>query len=91
MRYEDIGGVIRICYNTGNVNGSNHVGGVCGLFVHGSSISNCYNTGNISGGDIYGLKDDDSTTDTCYYIAESDIVNGGRTATQFADGSVTWY
>ena len=44
-------GNISDCYNTGNVIGSERVGGIVGYMVMGAygNISNCYNTGDILG------------------------------------------
>ncbi|MCQ2235263.1 MAG: hypothetical protein MJZ24_11055, partial [Paludibacteraceae bacterium] len=40
------------CYNTGSVNGSEYVGGVCG--ENGGTVSNCHNTGSVNGSEIVG-------------------------------------
>lgn len=42
------GGTIENCYNAGTVNGSMHVGGVCGATT-GGTITDCYNIGNVIG------------------------------------------
>ena len=73
------GGTIDNCYNAGNINGQQGVGGICGRnngvfkfasfsFIAGV-IKNCYNTGNISGshskiGGVCGLNN--FTLENCY-------------------------
>ena len=40
--------VITNCYNTGNVTGSNYVGGIVGYASSYATITNCYNTGSVT-------------------------------------------
>ena len=47
--FNDFGGTITGCYNTGIVSGNNTVGGVCGFNI--GAITGCYNTGTVSGND----------------------------------------
>ena len=84
------------CYNAGEVSGcdgSYHIGGVCGCNDKGT-ITNCYNAGEASGCDgsseigvVCGYNADGIITN-CYYLASEESTDGGRTATQFADGTV---
>ena len=61
-------GTITNCYNTGQVSGTESLGGICGIAM--GTIVNCYNTGNIQGekdnnGGICGLISA-STVKNCY-------------------------
>ncbi|GHU70525.1 hypothetical protein FACS189450_05120 [Spirochaetia bacterium] len=49
--YNDIGGAIIACSNTGNVSGANSVGGICGSNI--GTIIACSNTGIVSGSSSY--------------------------------------
>ena len=91
------GGTIDNCYNAGNINGQQGVGGICGRnngvfkfasfsFIAGV-IKNCYNTGNISGshskiGGVCGLNN--FTLENCYNTGN---VTGGTSAS-FVGGIV---
>lgn len=48
------------CYNTGNVNGVDLIGGITGGLYNGVQLQNCYNTGNVNGdmsaGGIVGIN-----------------------------------
>ena len=44
--WNDVGTITR-CYNTGTVNGTTYVGGVCG--INEGKITGCYNTGEVTG------------------------------------------
>ncbi len=49
-------GVIKICINTGNVNGSDgHIGGVAGETGNNSTVSNSFNSGAVAGGGQGGI------------------------------------
>ena len=50
---DNVKGIISNCYNKGEVNGNNYIGGVVGNNV-GTPINNCYNTGNVNGNDYIG-------------------------------------
>ena len=92
------------CYVTGNVSGSEYVGGVAGQISGSSTMKNCYNTGSVSGtsnvggvaGRVYG-----STVQSCYntgsvtgtgqYVGgvAGDIIGGGRVQSCYSTGSVS--
>ena len=66
--YNDGGGTIQNCYNTGAVSGSEIVGGVCGNNNYGA-IQKCYNTGAVRGtaskiGGVCG--NNDGAIEDCY-------------------------
>lgn len=69
------GGTIENCYNTGTVNGTLYVGGVCGA-TYGGAITDCYNTGKVVGssnaGGICGMNTGGAIS-RCYNTGE---VNG---------------
>lgn len=44
---------IENCYNTGDVQATTYIGGICGGNVN--SVANCFNTGNLKGGFIGGI------------------------------------
>ena len=88
--------IIRDCYNIGNItggidNGGSYTGGICGFYLSGQ-IFNCYNVGEITGGNyidkiaVYGYNEPTN----CYYLSDTDTdtVPAGKTAAQFADGTV---
>lgn len=88
--------IIRDCYNIGNItggidNGGSYTGGICGFYLSGQ-IFNCYNVGEITGGNdidkiaVYGYNQPTN----CYYLSDTDTdtVPAGKTAAQFADGTV---
>ncbi|MGN0115548.1 MAG: GLUG motif-containing protein, partial [Acutalibacteraceae bacterium] len=93
------------CYNTGAVaaNGtrSTDVGGVCGYLYATSStaakVINCYSIGTPSTpknsqsnlGGVCG-KNYNGTIENCYYLAETEDENSGKTTSQFASGEVAY-
>lgn len=92
--------IIRDCYNIGNITGSSYTdgsytGGICGFYLSGQ-IFNCYNVGEITGGNysyiekiaVYGY--DYNSPTNCYYLSDTDTDTdpAGKTAAQFADGTV---
>ena len=103
--YANIGGIsglnygtIANCYNTGTATATgllSRVGGVCGGTGSSGKISNCYNTGTVTATDsdtdidgicarIYG------SITNCYYLADTEDKNGGKTIAQFASGEVAY-
>ncbi len=61
-------GIVSNCYNTGNVAGTERVGGVCGYNYY-ATVTNCYNTGNVTGtGDYVGgvCGENYTTVTNCY-------------------------
>ena len=58
------------CFNTGEVEGLDDVGGICGHFNYEGIIKSCFNTGKVSGnsniGGVCGKNDDNSTIKNCY-------------------------
>ena len=90
-------GTITNCYNTGTVSGSSsYVGGVCGYnarYLSKGTITGCYNTGTISGnqyvGGVCGTNESGTITN-CYYLANNDDGNGGKTEEQFKSGEVCY-
>ncbi len=71
-------GTITSCYNTGNVNGNSHIGGVCGS--NSGYAINCYNTGTVSGErNVGGVCGAGSIITNCYNtgaVSGTDIVGG---------------
>lgn len=89
------GGIVN-CYNTGNVDGADNVGGICG-YSSNANLTNCFNTGSVSSesatnlGAICGTYDNNSVYSTnCYYLNGTDVSEtaNAKTADQFASGEV---
>ena len=82
--YNDVeysGGTVTNCYNTGSVNGKDHVGGVAG--INEDTVTDCYNVGSINGnkyvgGVVGGNSWDDTVTDCCNtgIVTGKDYVGG---------------
>lgn len=73
-------------------NGGEYVGGMCGQ--NKGKITNCYYAGSVNGtsnvGNICGILDSEGIITYCYYLANKDDGNGGKTSDQFANGEVAW-
>ena len=73
-------------------NGGEYVGGMCGQ--NKGTITNCYYAGSVNGtsnvGNICGILDSEGIITYCYYLANKDDGNGGKTSDQFANGEVAW-
>ena len=90
-------GTITNCYNAGNltaIESSATIGGICG-YNNGGTIANCYNIGTVtatsSGADISGICGYYfGPVTNCYYLADTEDENGGKTAEQFASGEVAY-
>lgn len=83
--------LISDCYNVGTITGANFVGGIAGRVDFYSYISNCYNAGQITGQNTGEITADVSDhLLNCYYLSDTDTdtVPAGKTAAQFADGTV---
>jgi len=75
--------IIRNCYNSGTIHGSNECGAISGWLGGGwSHVSNCYNTGTVTIGDAvchdFG-RNGGCWFHNCYYLdtTETDNVNNG--------------
>lgn len=94
----DTDGTITNCYNTGTVTATgttSYVGGVCARTGSDGIISNCYNTGTVTATDpntdIGGICALPYGWDqNCYYLADTEDENGGKTIAQFASGEVAY-
>ena len=85
------------CYNAGNltaIESSAAIGGICG-YNNGGTVTNCYNTGTVTAtssgadiSDICGYYFGPITN--CYYLADTEDENGGKTTAQFASGEVAY-
>lgn len=90
-------GTITNCYNAGNltaIESSATIGGICG-YNNGGTIANCYNTGTVtaasSDADISGICGYNfGPIKNCYYLADTEDENGGKTAAQFASGEIAY-
>ena len=90
------GGTIANCYNTGTVTATGpvaSVGGVCGCSIE--LISNFYNIGTVtaasSDADISGICGYNfGPVKNCYYLADTEDENGGKTTAQFASGEIAY-
>ena len=90
-------GTITNCYNAGNltaIESSATIGGICG-YNNGGTIANCYNTGTVtaasSGADISGICGYNfGPIKNCYYLADTEDENGGKTTAQFVSGEVAY-
>ena len=85
-------GNVEKCYNNGNIDGDNNIGGIVG--INKGSISSSYNTGKITGvgyraGGICGQNSSDSYIYSCYNIGNVDVENnpGGIVGGDF--GTIT--
>lgn len=93
----DNDGTIANCYNTGTVTATGSVasvGGVCGCSTT-APISNCYNIGTVtatsSDADISGICGYNfGPVTNCYYLADTEDENGGKTAAQFVSGEIAY-
>lgn len=94
----DTDGTITNCYNTGTVTATgttSYVGGVCARTGSDGIISNCYNTGTVTATDpntdIGGICALPYGWDqNCYYLADTEDENGGKTTAQFASGEIAY-
>lgn len=88
----NVNGRIENCYTTSSVNGTTYIGGVCGRNDTRSIILNSYNLGAVSGTtNVGGVRGDTKGTITnCYYLANEDDKNGGKTEEQFKNGEVAY-
>ena len=90
-------GTITNCYNAGNltaIESSATVGGICG-YNNGGTVTNCYNTGTVtatgSDADISGICGYYfGPIKNCYYLADTEDENGGKTTAQFASGEIAY-
>ncbi len=90
-------GTITNCYNAGNltaIESSATIGGICG-YNNGGTIANCYNTGTVtatsSGADISSICGYNfGPIKNCYYLADTEDENGGKTTAQFVSGEVAY-
>lgn len=90
-------GILTNCENSGEVssdgNGA-YVGGICGNNSSNGAVKNCYNIGNVSGTSDYVSKvcgyNDGGTVANCYYLAQTEDGNGGKTEEQFTSGEVAY-
>lgn len=90
-------GTITNCYNAGNltaIESSATIGGICG-YNNGGTVTNCYNIGTVtatsSGADISGICGYNfGPIKNCYYLADTEDENGGKTAAQFASGEIAY-
>lgn len=90
-------GTITNCYNAGNltaIESSATIGGICG-YNNGGTVTNCYNTGTVTAtgsvasvGGVCGCSIAPITN--CYYLADTEDENGGKTTAQFASGEVAY-
>ena len=95
------GAVVEDCYNTGEIHSYYDAGGIVGYYSdddYGFTIKNCYNIGSVSSDTRYwneissyvnGPAPEGDITN-CYYLADTETVDGGRTDKQFASGEVAW-
>lgn len=85
-------GTIQNCYNNSTVNGTQNIGGICGFNESCSQILNCHNVGVFNGtSDFGGVCGKNSGTITnCYYLANVEDNNGGKTEEQFNCGEVAY-
>lgn len=90
-------GTITNCYNAGNltaIESSATVGGICG-YNNGGTVTNCYNIGTVtatsSSADISGICGYYfGPIKNCYYLADTEDENGGKTTAQFASGEIAY-
>ena len=90
-------GTITNCYNAGNltaIESSATIGGICG-YNNGGTVTNCYNTGTVtatsSSADISGICGYNfGPIKNCYYLADTEDENGGKTTAQFVSGEVAY-
>ena len=94
-------GTVTNCYNTGSVEGNNHVGGLCGDNYY-ATVTNCYNSGSVTGNSLVGgvCGQNNRTVTNCYYLTgmAAGGINGSdaagqaeaKTETEFASGEVAW-
>lgn len=90
-------GTITNCYNAGNltaIESSATIGGICG-YNNGGTIANCYNIGTVtaasSDADISGICGYNfGPIKNCYYLADTEDENGGKTTAQFVSGEVAY-
>ena len=90
-------GTITNCYNAGNltaIESSATIGGICG-YNNGGTVTNCYNIGTVtatsSGADISGICGYNfGPIENCYYLADTEDENGGKTTAQFVSGEVAY-
>ena len=90
------GGKITDCYNVAAVSGDSCVGGIVGGNQHNGaeqgSVCRCYNVGTVLGSDkAQGIAGrDQGDVDDCFYLAQAETDDGGKTAAQFASGEVAY-
>ncbi len=92
-------GTIVNCYNTGDISGKKYVGGITNNTSQTAEVKTCYNigmiqtsTGNESWGyGIAGMQNGVSTITDCYYLAESEKADGGKTQASFESGEVAYW
>lgn len=81
--------IIEDCFNLGTVSSYAPIGGICGVMNGDPSIvkiKNCYNYADVA----YPICGSSSgSISNCYYLSDEETEDGGRTAAQFADGTVT--
>lgn len=91
--------IIENCYNTGTIKGNWGVGGICGYANEPVKITNCYNTGTLTADSFsHGIAFCWSNTgvsvadwiENCYYLANLESTDGGKTSAQFASGEVAY-
>lgn len=90
-------GILTNCENSGEVSADGngvYVGGICGNNSSNGAVKNCYNIGNVSGTSDYVSKvcgyNDGGTVANCYYLAQTEDGNGGKTEEQFTSGEVAY-
>lgn len=87
-------GTVINCYNTGEVNGGDHIGGIVGHNANTGRIENCYSIGKVNGapGGVVGYNDANGVVASCYYLGTDSTIGEGTLATaeQFASGEVAY-
>ena len=73
-------GIVRNCYNTGNLSG-NYVAGISCFTGSNLTIKNCYNAGNLTGYNRGAIKTSgNSTVSNCFYLNTCGSTTGGGTS-----------
>lgn len=93
--YNNDQSTIKKCYNTGEVTGNNHVGGVCGenynYWQGGSTIQECYNTGKVTGNTSVGGVCGKNATDADNGGTIKECYNTGKVTGNSSVGGVCGY
>lgn len=78
------------CYNTGSITANSNAGGICGEQEGGRTLG-CYNTGTVTNGrPISSAYSGVPDIQQCYWLADTEVEAGEKTAAQFASGEVAY-